>query len=253
MSRRIRGNESVGLVHLETAVPAIEVIETVEVPVLDLHTVWINGDEALFADVVAPFALYQAKYATVGTVATFHIYDELRKMGVLTAESDDDLKRLWNHEESGMLLESFGEESRRNHQIGEAVMHGLIETWEGTVKVTATSSSTAAAEIVSDMMFHGSLYPEFLLLGEEGKQTEMQWQSYNVQNTNKFPKHLEVVFVTNAVRMVLNFAPGQCLTVESTDVTIDGEPIPDTVVNHHSYQELLSKVKAVVVVRFRFT
>lgn len=73
------------IIRLNRRVPEPKSKNSFAIPFVDTNTVWMNKDLAPFADVVAPYSLYQSKYSQSKS-PTLNLTNELSKCGLLRDE-----------------------------------------------------------------------------------------------------------------------------------------------------------------------
>jgi hypothetical protein len=84
----------VRIIHLQKRVPGSNAKVNLLVPYVDKHTIWINGDMAPYADVVAPYTLYQCKNS-VSSGTRINLEVELEKCGLLKESKENRNKIGW--------------------------------------------------------------------------------------------------------------------------------------------------------------
>jgi hypothetical protein len=113
------------LLHVAIPVPSKKAQQRIRVPWLKDTDIWINGDKAKFADVIAPYILYQCKHcSTSDDLIAFDITKELRKCGL------------------------FKKSRGQKDNSGWIVLRWLVGVWSGTFKddkkpVVKTTSAVA--------------------------------------------------------------------------------------------------------------
>lgn len=75
-----------GLMKLDRRVPEPKSTNNILIPYVDNGIIWMNKDLAPYADVVAPYSLYQSKYSKSKS-PTVHLDIELKKCGLLNGDN----------------------------------------------------------------------------------------------------------------------------------------------------------------------
>jgi hypothetical protein len=114
------------LVDVAIPVPSENIQGTICVPWLKENDIWVNGDGAPFAEVIAPYILYKCKrFSETADLVTFDLTEELWKCGLLKNDSSE------------------GETS------GQIVLRWLVGVWSGAFKdATKPVSQTKSAGVV---------------------------------------------------------------------------------------------------------
>ena len=127
------------------------------IPLLDKNTIWVNGDNAPFADVVAPFMLYQSKYSQSKS-PKYNLFIELEKCGLLKNSQND------------------------RNQIGWIITKSLELMWNLNIERNEKTRSDISNKDVNGASMSQFFYPETQLIGPIRQPVEEYATIYNNSN-----------------------------------------------------------------------
>ena len=129
----------VRIIHLQKRIPGSNAKVSLIVPYVDKHTIWINRDMAPYADVVAPYTLYQCKNS-VSSGTRLNLEVELEKCGLLKVS-----------------------EEKRN-RIGWAVTKSLEILWNMNIYCNKETTPVTSS-VVDTKIYSRYFYPDKQLAG----------------------------------------------------------------------------------------
>jgi hypothetical protein len=254
-------NELAALQIVKTkTVPAPSTKHTFLIPYFKDGTVWINGRAAAYADVVAPFTLYQCNF-TISDVIEVILFKELAKCGLLLSE----------------FLKKRSEAVRNPAHFGYIITCGLYGTWitSKTDSITSASNTPSSDSNEIRQRQESPAYPETLFsgpvdLGDEYYQSidesvlsksTTEWSKENISfvlSFNKSPALLNLDFWDTVSERKWPFrtkkeppCPANIrLTREQLDVDGNFTPDPSQV---KSWEYVLAALRPGVVIKFLWT
>jgi hypothetical protein len=151
------------LLHVAIPVPSKSTQVAISVPWLNATDVWVNGDKAKFADVIAPYILYQCKHcSTSGDSITVNVTEELWKCGLLKKNN-----------------------STERDNAGWIVLRWLVGVWSGKFKDArkpdATTTSAEAIRRTEERHLKSVAYP-YNLLDTPTSIEEVPYRSITLNN-----------------------------------------------------------------------
>ncbi|KAL3930029.1 MAG: hypothetical protein SGBAC_011951, partial [Bacillariaceae sp.] len=216
--------------------------DTFAVPVVGSTHVFLNGDKAPFADIIAPRRLCQLKFSEDATETVTLDLDEFVKMGIVEKICDPD-ENGQTTKMQGMAtkkVEQKATEQATRMQRNGALLSALSQYWVGP-SFSSQAKNEAATLAEPSAKAPRQFYPGCLLVGDTifGPQPEYEMYNCTLENDNllsnvddkdgkrlysyadHLEKEIEAVFYTNARQFEIKRG-GSTAVVTPDDVTYDG-------------------------------
>ncbi|KAL3935752.1 MAG: hypothetical protein SGBAC_008797 [Bacillariaceae sp.] len=256
------------LVMLTKPFPEVNAQKTIAVPMVGGAHVFLNGDKAPFADVIAPYRLCQCMFLEDAAKTVTLDLDEFVKMGIVKKICDPDedgQTARMQEKESNIVKQKMMEQTLRMQQNG-AVLSALSQYWDVSSSLSEATNETATLAKPSAKAPR-QFYPGCLLVGDTNFSPQPGYEMYAYSKcgkqllskvdakdgkcgyhyTDNLEKEIEAVFYTNACEFEIKRGDRSAV-VTADDVTFDGIITSDTIISEVLQIELRENVS----VRFLF-
>lgn len=237
--------QNVRLVSLIKRVPEPTATKNFEIPIFNAPTVWINGNTSPFADVIAPFCLYQCKFTNIGDKVDFDVIKELGKCGLLKVDYDNSKRARYSRAVLAVLMKTWKKEipfPPPHDDNTENQMNGLCQGHYPEILIKSTSRLTD-----NDKQFIAFKYDE--------KHDEVTLRNdEEIRTTDDFDDAVQYVISTNTKKLVLTYMTAdskKTLIVTPDSVDKEGKFLR-SVKDQPEYEEIMSFLRTNVEIRCIF-